>query len=277
MTALALSLILAGAAPNPPKTVDLTQQLLASMTTTDRKTVQDVMYYLSNPRSDRGAFWARQQRFIEECMRRAGFHYNRMPYTPLTVDLTGGYQPTPHPGPPVTQQPLSADRNAAGFAQQAWRETYSNSRTQVTFDLPGGGQGGSVTGGCLGESLRRIYGADLTPAIRADMVITNLLPMIIKMTIGSDEVQQATRRWRQCIRTTFPAAKDTTKLRPSTTAASPADGDCRRLTGLTAAYARRFPVTTHHVLRAHASVIADWYQLQSASRHLVAATTSRPG
>ncbi|MER5458263.1 hypothetical protein ABT008_26170 [Micromonospora sp. NPDC002389] len=277
LTAIATCLILASGDAGqsiPPKPSDFVQRLLSSMAPADRTTLLDIHDYLSNPQSPRGALWDLQQRLIQECMRRAGFRYHRVPYRPLTVDLTGGYGPRPGPEVPATRAPegVSSDRNASGFEQDEWQVAYSNNSTEVLFSLPGGGQGGSATGGCLGESLYEIYGNDLAAAIRADMVVTNLLPMIVKLTITSDQVQAAAGRWRECVGRDLPHAVALPRTYPSTTALAPADAGCRRLAGLTGAYEESFPPTAYATLRMHADVIADWRRFRSAAHQVVETT-----
>lgn len=271
LTAIAVVLIVSGGdagRSTPPKSAGFAERLLSSMVPTDRATLLDIHHYLSDPQSPRRTVWDLQQRLIQQCMRRAGFHYQRVPYNPLTVDLTGGYGPVSAFEATATRvpEPASGDHNASGFEQDEWRDAYSNNSTEVSFSLPGGGQGGSATGGCLGESLRRIYGDDLAAAVRADMVVTNLLPMIIKLTVTSDAVQAAVRRWRDCVRPDLPSSAASPRIHPSTTALTPTDAGCRRLSGLTAAYAESFPRTAHATLQTHADIVAEWRRLRVALR-----------
>lgn len=74
------------------------------------------------------------------------------------------------------------------------------------------------------------------------------------------------RRWRDCVSRDLPHALALPRIYPSTTALTPADAGCRRLAGLTRAYAESFRLTAHATLRTHDDVIADWRRSGSAAR-----------
>jgi hypothetical protein len=261
-----------------PESTNFERTLLERLRPDDRTVIMDIRDYLGDPASDRAAVWTAQQLLIQECMSSNGFDYHPVPYQPITVDITGRLgermleERGRHGANTTHRQPLdnrTADPNAAYERDPAWLHAYSNERTEVRFDLPGGGVGGMSTGGCLGLSLRTLYGPDLTAYVRADMIATNLLSLMVKTALRSPPVTRAEDRWRGCMSHLGIPTDDTGEaLTPDAASAAAA---CHRRTQLKEAYAAAFLTIAPDLLAQNRDALAAWKRyrvrgLQEATR-----------
>lgn len=241
---------------------------MAALDPAARDALLDVQDWMANPASDLARLHDARERLIAGCMKDAGQAYTPTPSAPIDVDLTGGFSPLSlaiarsSGYPPASDDASSAqpDPNATSAADSRWRAAYSNSASEVVFDLPdGNGQGGMATGGCLGDSLRRLYGADLTAYVRADMIVTNLPGTIVRTAIEAPRVRDATLRWRACMakrgmRFRWPTRAVATDDR----ATAVIDATCRARSQLPPAYAAAFQRSAPRLLRSNRRVLAQW-------------------
>lgn len=236
-------------------------RLTESLPGPQREVVLRIQDDVGSSKSDRSVIWRAQQDLIRSCMRGAGFSYTPVPYRPIRVDLTGGFGPWPTLRPPE-EHAVGPDQNANVGDDEQWQAAYSNEGSSVTFDLPGGGQGGAATGGCLGESLRKLYGNDLGTPIRADMIIMNWLPKVVKSAADSAAVKDSLIAWSACMTARGWSADVSTNL---PVGALHDDVACRQRDGLPEAYLKAFQLAVANAFESGQEALGEWVSCRDAA------------
>ena len=230
--------------------------LVSQLSPAEAQVVTSIDSMLRDPQGERASVNARLDRILESCMAAQGQKYSPSDSGAIRVDLGGGiirygevaavHSPTaPRPSPSLSRQ---------------WLQAYINEAAKVTFRLPDGSEGALVTGGCLGQSLRQVFGANLRAFARARMVGENFLPNVVREALQSPAMTRALPTWRKCslasgVNTAFPWSV----IRDPGQAS--ANVGCIHKSGLASAYIAAFRESVHHRYLIDGSTVTTWFTL----------------